>query len=130
MSATAQVVGICRAKPVSLSPLDVLEEGKGGAAIGATLSQLKKMQDECGGVSLPAQLDLRQELKDTKLSFELAQLLSTRSRVMDELAALTPHACPGTPTQAALVRSEAVLRRRLQELSHDLSDASLQQVRG
>lgn len=34
------------------------------------------------------------------------------------------------PTQAALVRSEAVLRRRLQELSHDLSDASLQQVQG
>lgn len=98
-SFASQVVGICRAKPVSLSPLDVLEEGKGAAAIGATLSQLKKMQDECGGVSLPLQLDLRQELKDTKLSFELAQLLSTRSRVMDELAALTPHACPGTPTQ-------------------------------
>jgi hypothetical protein len=42
--------------------------------------------------------------------------------------------CPGgpppPPVQAALVRSEGVLRRRLQELSHDLSDASLQQVRG
>jgi hypothetical protein len=37
--------------------------------------------------------------------------------------------CPGAP-QAALVRSEVLLRRRLQELSHDLSDASLQQVRG
>lgn len=37
---------------------------------------------------------------------------------------------PPPPVQAALVRSEGVLRRRLQELSHDLSDASLQQVRG
>lgn len=31
-------------------------------------------------------------------------------------------------SQAALVRSEVLLKRRLQELSHDLSDASLQQV--
>lgn len=34
----------------------------------------------------------------------------------------------GTPEQAALVRSELLLTRRLKELSHELSDASLQQV--
>jgi hypothetical protein len=34
----------------------------------------------------------------------------------------------GTPEQAALVRSELLLTQRLQELSHELSDASLQQV--
>jgi hypothetical protein len=35
----------------------------------------------------------------------------------------------GTPEQAALVRSELLLTQRLKELSHELSDASLQQVR-
>jgi hypothetical protein len=34
----------------------------------------------------------------------------------------------GTPEQAALVRSELLLTQRLKELSHELSDASLQQV--
>lgn len=38
------------------------------------------------------------------------------------------HACPGTAPQFALVRSEALLRRRVDSLAHELSDASLQQV--
>jgi hypothetical protein len=41
-------------------------------------------------------------------------------------AAAVPAA--GTPEQAALVRSELLLTQRLKELSHELSDASLQQV--
>jgi hypothetical protein len=56
------------------------------------------LQDEAGQ-SLPAQLDLRAELKDLKLSFDLAQVLTQRSRLQEDLAALTPHGCPGTPTQ-------------------------------
>lgn len=42
---------------------------------------------------------------------------------------ITPIPFHPIPKQAALVRSEVLLKRRLQELSHDLSDASLQQVR-
>lgn len=37
-------------------------------------------------------------------------------------------AAAGTPEQSALVRSELLLTQRLSELSHELSDASLQQV--
>lgn len=123
-----QVVGVCKARLSSLAPLDVLDDSKGtAAAITAALQQLKKIQDE-SGPALPPQLDLRVEVKDVKLSFDLAQVLAARSRMQEEAAALTPHGCPGTPTQVALVRSEGVLRRRLQELSHDLSDASLQQM--
>lgn len=56
------------------------------------------LQDEAGQ-GLPAQLDLRQELKDLKLSFDLAQVLALRSKLQDEMAALSAHGCPGTPAQ-------------------------------
>lgn len=124
----SQVVGVCRSKPLSLQPLDVLDRDTEPAAVGCVLGQLKRLQDEAGPGGLPPQVDLRSELKDLKLSFDLSQLLVLRGRLTEEAAALTPHGCPGTPPQAALVRSEGLLRRRLQELSHDLSDASLQQM--
>jgi hypothetical protein len=37
-----QVVGICRAKPLKLDPLEVL--GEGGKGVGPALRQLQKMQ--------------------------------------------------------------------------------------
>jgi hypothetical protein len=55
-------------------------------------------QDEAGS-SLPPLLDLRSELKDLKLSLDLAQDLALRARLMEDLAHLDPHGCPGTPTQ-------------------------------
>ncbi|WIA30222.1 hypothetical protein OEZ86_000313 [Tetradesmus obliquus] len=121
-----QIVGICRAKPLKVEPLEVLEEG--GKGIGPALRQLQKMREEAAATGLgdPEQLDLRQEAKINSL--ELAVLFSERTALLSARAAMPVHTCPGTPEQAALVRSELLLTRRLKELSHELSDASLQQM--
>jgi hypothetical protein len=39
-----QVVGVCRCKPVSVQPLDVLDEEREAAAVGQVLAQLKRIQ--------------------------------------------------------------------------------------
>jgi hypothetical protein len=39
-----QVVGVCRCKPVSVQPLDVLDEDREAAAAGQVLAQLKRLQ--------------------------------------------------------------------------------------
>lgn len=41
-----QIVGICRAKPLKVEPLEVLEEG--GKGIGPALRQLQKMRVRAG----------------------------------------------------------------------------------
>jgi hypothetical protein len=94
-----------------------------------TLPPRTPPQDEAGG-GLPPQLDLRSEVKglDAHIAWDFSEALSKRARLQEQAASLAPHACPGTPAQAALVRSEALLVARLQELNHELSDASLQQV--
>lgn len=83
------------------------------------------LQEQAAGGD-PDTLDPRGDLKisDLSLTQQLGELAAARAA----RAALRCHACPGTAPQFALVRSEALLRRRVDALAHDLSDASLQQV--
>lgn len=76
----------------------------------------------------PDCLDPRSDLKLTDLA--LTQRLSDWTAALSARAALRCHGCPGTAAQFALVRSEGALRRRVEGLAHELSDASLQQVGG
>jgi hypothetical protein len=86
------------------------------------------MQEEAAAAGFhPEQLDPRQDLKLTSL--EVVKLLADRTLLIGQQAQLPAQTCPGTPEQAALVRSEMLLHRRVEALSHELSDASLQQVR-
>lgn len=43
-SACMQIIGVCRAKPLTLQPLDVLDEDREAAAVGPALAQLKRIQ--------------------------------------------------------------------------------------
>jgi len=82
-------------------------------------------QSEAGGAD-PETLDPRSDLKLTDLS--LNQQLGEWQAALAARGAMPCHACPGTAPQFALVKSEALLRRRVDVLAHELSDASLQQV--
>eukprot|EP00878_Enallax_costatus_P043712 GHUV01051771.1.p1 GENE.GHUV01051771.1~~GHUV01051771.1.p1 ORF type:complete len:293 (+),score=101.80 GHUV01051771.1:673-1551(+) len=84
-------------------------------------------QSECASSGTdPEQLDPRSDFKIQ--DFDLAMKINQRTALLNQRAKLPAHTCPGTPAQVALVRSEMLLSQRLEELSHELSDASLQQM--
>ncbi|KAI8471724.1 MAG: NUC185 domain-containing protein [Monoraphidium minutum] len=116
------IVAICRAR-VKVDPAAVLSDG--GRGLGHALRELRRIKDEARGCD-PEALDPRSDLKlaDPGLSTALTE----RARALAARGALRCHGCPGTPAQLALVASEAVLRRRVEALAHELSDASLQQL--
>lgn len=116
------VTGICRSK-VKVDPAAVL--GEAGKGLGPALRELRRIKDEARGTD-PEVMDPRTDLKLTDLG--LSQQLAEWQAALAARASLSCHSCPGTPPQFALVRSEALLRRRVEVLAHDLSDANLQQL--
>ncbi|GBF97557.1 hypothetical protein Rsub_10158 [Raphidocelis subcapitata] len=118
------VQGICRAK-VRIEPAEVL--GAGGRGLAAALRELRRIAAAAAAAGGdPETLDPRGDFKLTDLS--LTQRLADWSAALSARAALRCHGCPGTAPQFALVRSEGALRRRVEALAHELSDASLQQL--
>ncbi|KAG2427509.1 hypothetical protein HYH02_014555, partial [Chlamydomonas schloesseri] len=129
------VVGVCRAR----LRLDGAEEvlGCGGdwggdgvrRALTAGLRGIAKAVDEAaaagGGGELP--------LLDPRVDFKVAdvgavQALLARAALQAQRAALRPHRDPGLVEAYGLVRRQRRLQLRRQELRHQLSDASLQQL--